>query len=328
MGWLTVPAVEGQSALARYSLSVTLFCEDDDDKALMCELALNNTFRANGIALCPPTFMQMRNYLALFPFMMPEGLWSDMRRSGATLRAESFNVANLLPVVADNRICPKGVPIPSYRNQLSYLDLFDSESGLGNDNHNLGVCGTSGGGKSFLMQTIIRQILDSGGRAWVFDMGDSYKTLCANVGGVYVDATDLKFNPFAGIVNIVESAESIRDLLLVLSCPSGSVSDTTKSILLNVVQSVWEAKGKAALIDDVVAHLNILIASEKYRTADTVRNRMEEIVVSCTSIRRREYTVSISTAPNRRWTTRSASACWRWASSRTSRTCWRPSCSP
>lgn len=282
---------KGQSALARYSLSVTLFCEDDDDKALMCELALNNTFRANGIALCPPTFMQMRNYLALFPFMMPEGLWNDMRRSGATLRAESFNVANLLPVVADNRICPKGVPIPSYRNQLSFLDLFydpDAEkekgnatgAGLGNDNNNLGVCGTSGGGKSFLMQTLIRHILDSGGRAWVFDMGDSYKTLCANVGGVYVDATDLKFNPFAGIVNIVESAESIRDLLLVLSCPSGSVSDTTKSILLNVVQSVWEAKGKAALIDDVVAHLNMLIASEKYRTADTVRNRMEEIVVS------------------------------------------------
>lgn len=271
---------KGQSALARYSMSVTLFCEDDDEKALMCELALNNTFRANGIALCPPTFMQMRNYLALFPFMMQEGLWSDMKRSGGTLRAESFNVANLLPVVADNRICPKGLPVPSYRNQLSFLDLFDSESGLGNDNYNLGVCGTSGGGKSFLMQAIIRQILDSGGRAWVFDMGDSYKTLCANVGGVYVDATDLKFNPFAGIVDIVESAESIRDLLLVLSRPSGGVDDTTKSILLNAVQSVWAEKGKNALIDDVVALLTRWITSEQYRDAVTVRNRMEEIVVS------------------------------------------------
>lgn len=276
----------GQSALARYSLGVTLFCEDDNDKALMCELALQNTFRANGISLCSPTFMQLRNWLSLFPFMMPEGLWSDMRRSGATLRAESFNVANLLPVVADNRICPKGVPIPSYRNQLSYLDLFDSESGLGNDNYNLGVCGTSGGGKSFLMQTIIRQILDSGGRAWVFDMGDSYKALCANVGGVYVDATDLKFNPFAGIVNIVESAESIRDLLLVLSSPSGKVDDTAKSILLNAVQAVWEGeapsgrKGNAVLIDDVSDLLNAWTTLPKYKDATTVRNLMEEMVVS------------------------------------------------
>lgn len=271
---------KGQSALARYTLSITLFCEDDDDKALMCELALMNTFRANGIVLCPPTFMQMRNYLALFPFIMQEGLWGDMRRSGATLRAEAFNVANLLPVVADNRICPKGLPIPSYRNQLAFLDLFDSESGLGNDNYNLGVCGTSGGGKSFLMQAIIRQILDSSGWVWVFDMGDSYKTLCANMGGVYVDATELKFNPFAGIVNIVESAESIRDLLLVLSCPSGEAGDTTKSILLNAVQTVWADKGNAALIDDVVSLLTLWIASGEYRDAVTVRNRMEEIIVS------------------------------------------------
>lgn len=276
----------GQSALARYSFNVTLFCEDDDDKALMCELALQNTFRANGISLCPPTFMQLRNWLSLFPFLMQEGLWSDMHRSGATLRAESFNVANLLPVVADNRICPKGVPIPSYRNQLSYLDLFDSKSGLGNDNYNLGVCGTSGGGKSFLMQTIIRYILDSGGRAWVFDMGDSYKALCANVGGVYVDATDLKFNPFAGIVNIVESAESIRDLLLVLSSPSGKVDDTARSILLNAVQAVWEGKapsgrkGNAVLIDDVSGLLNAWTILPKYKDATTVRNMMEEMVVS------------------------------------------------
>ncbi|KML22957.1 conjugal transfer protein TraC [Leclercia adecarboxylata] len=276
---------KGQSALARYSLGVTLFCEDDDEKALMCELALNNTFNANGISLCSPTFMQMRNYLSLFPFMMHEGLWGDMKRTGATLRAESFNVANLLPVVADNRISPKGLPIPSYRNQLSFLNLF-ADNGLGNDNYNLGVCGTSGGGKSFLMQGIIRQILDSGGRSWVFDMGDSYKVLCANVGGVYVDATELKFNPFAGIVDIVESAESIRDLLLVLSSPSGDVDDTTKSILLNAVQAVWEGQapsgrsGRKALIDDVAELLDTWSRSAAFQDAVTVRNRMEEIVVS------------------------------------------------
>jgi conjugal transfer ATP-binding protein TraC len=136
------------------------------------------------------------------------------------------------------------------------------------------------------MQTIIRHILDSGGRAWVFDMGDSYKALCANVGGVYVDATDLKFNPFAGIVNIVESAESIRDLLLVLSNPSGKVEDTAKSILLNVVQAVWEGKapskrkGNAVLIDDVQALLKAWTADPEYRDTTTVRSLMEEMVVS------------------------------------------------
>lgn len=275
----------GQSALARYSLGVTLFCEDTDEEALKCELALNNTFSANGLTLSPPDFMQMRNYLALFPFMMPEGLWGDMKRSGATLRAEAFNVANMLPVVADNRISPRGLPVPSYRNQLSYLDLFTRE-GLGNDNYNLGVCGTSGGGKSFLIQSLVRQVLDSGGRGWVFDMGDSYKALCASVGGEYVDATDLRFNPFAAIVDIRESAESLRDLMLVLACPSDSKDDTAKSVLLEAVTAVWRGeapsgrKGNEALIDDVSDILAKWAASKKYQTQDTVRHRMEELVIS------------------------------------------------
>ncbi|HHR6502985.1 TPA: type IV secretion system protein TraC [Providencia alcalifaciens] len=277
---------KGQSALARYSYGITLFCEDDDDKALNAEMALMNTFNSNGLTLSPPSFMQLRNYMALFPFVMQEGLWGDMKRSNGTLRASAFNVANLLPVVADNRICRSGLPIPSYRNQLSFLDIFDDSSGLGNDNYNMGVCGTSGGGKSFLVQAIIRQILDSGGWAYVLDMGESYKGLCESIGGVYVDARDLKFNPFAGVVDIKEAAESIRDLLLVLANPSGDMDDTSKSILLNAVQDVWEGvgpaarKGNQALIDDVSAYLTWQIKSGVFEDADSVRNKMHEIVVS------------------------------------------------
>lgn len=277
---------KGQSALARYSYGITLFCEDDDDKVLSAEMALMNTFNSNGLTLASPTFMQMRNYMALFPFMMQEGLWGDMKRTSGTLRAESFNVANLLPVVADNRICASGLPIPSYRNQLSFLDIFDDVSGLGNDNYNMGICGTSGGGKSFLVQAIIRQILDSGGWAYVLDMGASYKGLCESVGGVYVDALDLKFNPFAGVVDIKEAAESIRDLLLVLANPSGGMDDTSKSILLNAVQNVWDGvgpakrKGNQALIDDVSDYLVWELKQGHFDDADTVRNKMHEIVVS------------------------------------------------
>lgn len=277
---------KNQSALARYSFGITLFCEDDDDAALMAEMSLMNTFVGNGLVVSSPTYMQLRNYLALFPFKMQEGLWKDMRRSGATFRAEAFNVANLLPVVADNRISPRGLPIPSYRNQLSFLNIFDKTSGLGNDNYNVAVCGTSGSGKSFLLQAMIRQILDGGGRCWVLDLGDSYKGLCENVGGVYVDATTLKFNPFAGITDIKESAESIRDLLLVLANPQGGMDDTSKSILLNAVQDVWEGKspsgreGRNALIDDVSMLLQDQINKGIFIDADTVRFRMQEIIVA------------------------------------------------
>ncbi|EMB8480661.1 type IV secretion system protein TraC [Providencia rettgeri] len=275
-----------QIALARYSYGITLFCEDDDDKALKAEMALMNTYTTNRLKLCPPTFMQLRNYLALFPFVMQEGLWGDMVRSGGTLRAKAFNVANLLPVVADNRICQKGLPIPSYRHQLSFLDIFERGSGLGNDNFNAAVCGTSGSGKSFLMQALIRQVLDAGGWAYVLDMGDSYKELCHSLGGVYVDARDLKFNPFAGVVDIKEAAESIRDLLIVLASPSSDMDDVSKSILLNAVQDVWEGKapserkGNKVLIDDVHDYLKAQVDLGYFDPQSTVQNKMQEIIVS------------------------------------------------
>ncbi|ETO41077.1 hypothetical protein X965_17150, partial [Morganella sp. EGD-HP17] len=88
------------------------------------------------------------------------------------------------------------------------------------------------------------------------------------------------FNPFAGITDIKESAESIRDLLLVLANPAGGMDDTSKSILLNAVQEVWEDKGRAALIDDVSLHLQAQIDGGYFENADTIRHRMQEIIVS------------------------------------------------
>ncbi|MGT3309520.1 TraG/VirB4 family ATPase, partial [Yersinia enterocolitica] len=112
---------------------------------------------------------------------------------------------NLLPVVADNRLCQGGLLTPSYRNQLAFLDIYGD--GMGNTNYNMAVTGTSGAGKTGLAQPILRSVLDSGGIAWVFDMGegDGYKSFCENVGGTYLDGKSLKFNPFANISDINES---------------------------------------------------------------------------------------------------------------------------
>ncbi|EAY0560434.1 type IV secretion system protein TraC [Salmonella enterica] len=268
-----------QDSLARFYYNITLFCEDREEVALNTEMTVLNTYRRNGLSMFMPEFMQLRNYLSVFPFMMGEGLWSDICRTNAIHRARASNVANLLPVVADNQVCRQGLPIPSYRNQLSFLNLFDRNAGLDTDNNNLSVTGTSGGGKSFLMQGVLRQVIDSGGLAWVFDMGDSYKGMCRNVGGVYLNALDLRFNPFANIVDIKESAENIRNLLVVLASPSGECDDTFMSLLLKAVERVWEKKKNEALIDDIVFWLRDALASPEYRETTTVRARMEEIIV-------------------------------------------------
>lgn len=139
-----------------------------------------NSFRKNGFELISPRFNHMRNFLTCLPFMAGKGLFRQLKEAGVVQRAESFNVANLMPLVADNPLTPAGLLAPTYRNQLAFIDIFFR--GMNNTNYNMAVCGTSGAGKTGLIQPLIRSVLDSGGFAVVFDMGDGYKSLCENMG--------------------------------------------------------------------------------------------------------------------------------------------------
>lgn len=264
------------SCLVRYCYSLATFCPDEDEAALVCEQQVINTFKKNGLSLYAPVYMQMRSFLTMFPFMAAEGLWEDLKTSGATCRAESTQVVNLLPLVADNRLSGKGLLAPSYRNQLAFLDIFGSE--LGNTNYNMAVSGTSGAGKTGLVQPILRSVLDAGGLVWVFDMGDGYKSFCENMGGVYLDGTALKFNPFANITDIHASGERIRDQLAVLASPDGNLDEVHEDVLLRAVLHAWQAKGHQARIDDVVAYLKTERHAEHYASATSITRRMDEII--------------------------------------------------
>ncbi|WP_348828764.1 thermonuclease family protein [Escherichia coli] len=60
-----------------------------------------NSFRKNGFELISPRFNHMRNFLTCLPFMAGKGLFKQLKEAGVVQRAESFNVANLMPLVAD-----------------------------------------------------------------------------------------------------------------------------------------------------------------------------------------------------------------------------------
>jgi conjugal transfer ATP-binding protein TraC len=265
-----------KTCIVRYYFNLTAFCPDNDDAALTCEQQVLNTFRKNGIVLTSPMYMQMRNWMAMLPFMHGEGLWDDLKRSGATCRAESSQAVNLLPIVADNRLSATGLLMPSYRNQLAFLDLYSE--GLGNTNNNMAVTGTSGAGKTNLVQPILRSVLESGGIGWVFDMGDGYKSFCENVGGVYLDGRNLKFNPFANITDIHESAERIRDQLAVLASPNGNLDEVHHELLLHAVQDAWKKKNTDARIDDVVAQMDIARLAAIKQGSQKLADRLDEII--------------------------------------------------
>ena len=189
-------------------------------------------------------------------------------------------MANLLPIVADSPLAPAGLLAPTYRNQLAFIDLF--YEGMNNTNFNMAVCGTSGAGKTGLIQPLIRSVLDSGGFAWVFDMGDGYKSLCENMGGVYLDGDTLKFNPFANVLDDAHfdmSAERIRDQMSVMASPNGNLDEVHEGLLLQAVQAAWLSKRNHARVDDVVQFLQDAKDSDEYADSPTIRGRLDEMII-------------------------------------------------
>ncbi|MCG4406318.1 type IV secretion system protein TraC, partial [Escherichia coli] len=129
------------------------------------------------------------------------------------------------------------------------------------------------------IQPLIRSVLDSGGFAVVFDMGDGYKSLCENMGGVYLDGETLRFNPFANITDIDQSAERVRDQLSVMASPNGNLDEVHEGLLLQAVRASWLAKKKQARIDDVVDFLKNARDNDQYVESPTIRSRLDEMIV-------------------------------------------------
>ncbi len=269
----------GQSSVVSYFLNITAFCKDNNETALEVEQDILNSFRKNGFELISPRFNHMRNFLTCLPFMAGKGLFKQLKEAGVVQRAESFNVANLMPLVADNPLTPAGLLAPTYRNQLAFIDIFFR--GMNNTNYNMAVCGTSGAGKTGLIQPLIRSVLDSGGFAVVFDMGDGYKSLCENMGGVYLDGETLRFNPFANITDIDQSAERVRDQLSVMASPNGNLDEVHEGLLLQAVRASWLqaiAPGQPFRLQQTRSAADVAIMKEIVRQTPELREAVYSLI--------------------------------------------------
>ncbi|EOT7493667.1 type IV secretion system protein TraC [Enterobacter hormaechei] len=264
-------------ALCNTYFNLTLFAPDNNTDAQACELAAVNVFRKNELEMVTIQYQQMRNWLAGFPFVMQEGMWEDLKTTGATLRAKSWNAVSLMPVVAERQLSNVGMPLPTYRNQVAFYDMFGEENG--STNFNIAVTGTSGAGKSFLTQGILRDVLNAGGYAWVIDMGDSYKNYCHQAGGVYLDGAKLRFNPFANVKDIKHSAEGIVRLLTVLASPTQPLDGVCESILQKAVMDAWEKKANKARIDDVHNYLTNEDVNQAFADKPTIIARLAELAM-------------------------------------------------
>ena len=268
--------LSNQTSLTSYFYGITLFCPDDDDLTSRYTEKTRNAFAAQGLRFVRADFMQLRNLMATLPFaMVNKKLRADCRKTGGIQRSESFHAVNLMPVIGDNKLCASGILIPSYRNQVAFIDVFDES--LPNTNFNWFMSGTSGAGKSVLANSIARSVLDKGGTVAVQDIGDSYKAACSSLGGTYINGESLRFNPFANVTDITLAAERIRDQLCILASPNGLLDEVHESLILEAITESWPTYQQDMRIDHVIGYLKKQQGAVTREHSSLIGGRIDEI---------------------------------------------------
>lgn len=247
--------------------NLMLFTDSEHEREHVAKMI--SSYRQHGFTLTQSHGTQWLRFLGSLPFVLTEGLFSRLELMGLTKRLSNYNVANLLPLVADFKGCKEGLLMPTYRHQLFFYDPFDDRN-LSISNYNRLTVAAPGAGKSYLQQALLLDGLSRGHQIFVIDLGESYKHLCQMVGGTYVDATTISLNPFTlfdfeGTTEIegsqVNNYIQIRDLLAIMASPEQGLDEVQKDWLLDALLAAWKKQKNQLCIDDVLDALKDILHS-------------------------------------------------------------------
>ena len=114
------------------------------------------------------------------------------------------------------------------------------------DNSNFFCLGPSGSGKSFHMNSVIRQMWEQNTDVVMVDTGNSYEGLCEYVGGKYISYTDehpITMNPFAikrEELNIEKIGFLKNLIMLIWKGTQGEVTKTEDRLIEQVITEYFE----------------------------------------------------------------------------------------
>lgn len=186
-----------------------------------------------------------------------EPSWDEPREGLSRAKlGKSINAASLVPVTADwEGNVPKikndelgnpylysnGIPFVTGRGCLSFIDIFESET-----NYNFCIVATSGAGKSFLANDIVRDILSRNGSCYIIDMGGSYADICEVLGGTNLDFPPSKpfsVNHFWGIKSdkeYVELKDALEESLSAMAFIKHEPSNEEHAAMVNGLEEAYQ----------------------------------------------------------------------------------------
>lgn len=230
-----------QMVYTHYNLVVAISAKTDIHK---CTNHLENSFSRMGLHISKRAYNQLELFVNSFPgncySMNPEYDRFLTLGDAATCLMYKERILHSektpLKIYYTDR---QGVPVA--------IDITGKEGAEKlTDNSNFFCLGPSGSGKSFHMNSVVRQLHEQGTDVVMVDTGNSYEGLCEYVGGKYISYTEerpITMNPFR--INRqelnVEKTGFLKNLvLLIWKGSQGTVSKTEDRLIEQVITEYYD----------------------------------------------------------------------------------------
>lgn len=231
-----------QLVYCHFNLVVTVDAGADLQK---CTNHLENAFGRIGIQISQRAYNQLELFVNSFPGNC-YGMNPDYDRFLTLSDAAScLMYKERLPKSEDTRLKVyytdrQGVPVA--------IDISGKEGRAKlTDNSNFFCLGPSGSGKSFHMNSVVRQLWEQNTDVVMVDTGNSYEGLCEYVGGKYISYTEehpITMNPFRikkEELN-VEKTDFLKNLIMLIWKGNETVPTKIEELLIEqVIKEYYEA---------------------------------------------------------------------------------------
>lgn len=210
-----------------------------------CTNHLENAFGRMGIHISKRAYNQLELFVSSFPgncYSLNEEYDRFLTLSDAAVclmykeRVQHSEETPLKVYYTDRQGVPVAIDITGKegKNKLT-------------DNSNFFCLGPSGSGKSFHMNSVVRQLHEQGTDVVMVDTGNSYEGLCEYLGGKYISYTEerpITMNPFR--INReemnVEKTGFLKNLvLLIWKGTQGTVTKTEDRLIEHVITEYYDA---------------------------------------------------------------------------------------
>lgn len=210
-----------------------------------CTNHLENAFGRMGIHISKRAYNQLELFVSSFPgncYSLNEEYDRFLTLSDAAVclmykeRVQHSEETSIKIYYTDRQGVPVAIDITGKegKNKLT-------------DNSNFFCLGPSGSGKSFHMNSVVRQLHEQGTDVVMVDTGNSYEGLCEYFGGKYISYTEerpITMNPFRinrEEMNVEKTGFLKNLILLIWKGTQGTVTKTEDRLIEHVITEYYDA---------------------------------------------------------------------------------------